>query len=213
MTTMTQSPTREVSRPSLDALHAHFLSILPRIELHARVAFRGVRCPGRRADCVQEAVCVAWAWFLRIKERGQKDVDTFVSALAGFAVRHVRSGRKLCRQESSKDALSPLAQRKHGFTARSLPAHDTGNALNTALDNLVDNAATPPPDQAAFRLDFPRWFGSLVEKKRRVAEDMMMGNTTQELAPMHGLSQGRVSQLRRELHASWRRFHGERVFA
>ncbi len=213
MTTVALSPTLEEPCPSLDALHAHFLSLLPRIELHAKVSFRHLRCPGRREDAVAEVIAVSWRWYLRIVSQGEKDVNEFVSALATFAVKHVRAGRKLCKMERPRDVLSPRAQRLHGFVAQSLPTHDTARPGNPVLEALRDNAATPPPDAAAFRLDFPRWLNSLGEKKSKVAEDMAVGHTTKELAPMHQLSEGRISQLRRELHASWRRFHGEPVFA
>src|SRR3954471_16687851 len=84
-------------------LHAHFLAILPRIETHARIYFRHVRCPGQRDDAIAETIAVCWRWFLRLAEQG-KDVNLFVSALATYAVRHVRSGRRLCGQLKSKDA-------------------------------------------------------------------------------------------------------------
>jgi hypothetical protein len=43
-----------MSAPSvhLAALHAAFLSILPRVELHAQIYFRGLKCPHRKADAV-----------------------------------------------------------------------------------------------------------------------------------------------------------------
>jgi hypothetical protein len=37
----------------LPRLHAAFLSILPRIELQARVYFRNLRCPAHQAEAVQ----------------------------------------------------------------------------------------------------------------------------------------------------------------
>jgi hypothetical protein len=191
----------------LAALHAHFLRIMPRIELHARIHFRHLKCPGKRDDAIAEAIAVSWKWFLRIDEQ-EKDVDEFVSALATYAVRHVRSGRRLCGQERSKDALSPLAQRRHGFLVQALPEHDTSPEDNPALAALTDNTITPPPEQAAFRIDYPRWLSSLRERKARIAQDMSLGFTTQELAPMHGVSMGRISQLRGEFHSSWHTFTG-----
>jgi hypothetical protein len=41
--------------PVLDRLHARFLALLPRIELHARTSFRHVKRPERKEDCIQEA--------------------------------------------------------------------------------------------------------------------------------------------------------------
>ena len=54
--------------------------------------------------------------------RRGKDVITFVGALARYAARAVRCGRRLTGQEKAKDVLSSLAQRRHGFTVGSLPA-------------------------------------------------------------------------------------------
>jgi hypothetical protein len=33
---------------------------------------------------------------------------------------------------------------------------------------LADNTVTPPPDAAAFRVDFARWLGSLGDRNRRL---------------------------------------------
>jgi hypothetical protein len=75
-----------------------FIEMLPRIERHARVCFRNVKCPQRKADCIQEVIAVCWKWFVCLAERG-KDASTFVSALATFAARAVRSGRRLAGKE------------------------------------------------------------------------------------------------------------------
>jgi hypothetical protein len=196
----------------IDGLHAAFLEIMPRIETHALIYFRHLKCPGRRADAVQETLAVAWKWFLRITQKG-KEVNEFVSTLASYAARHVRSGRGLCGQQPSQDALSPLAQARHGFATQPLPACDISTTENLALEALIDNTITPPPDQAAFRLDFPRWLESLGQRKRELARDLMSGERTGEVAARHGLSQGRVSQIRTELLLDWRRFHGETALA
>ena len=203
-----RQPDRPAAPPDLVALRSHFLAILPRIELHATISFRGVACPGRRDDLIAETVAVAWRWFLRLAERG-KGVDDFVMALADLAVRHVRSGRRLCRQESAKDVLSCRAQWTHNFTVQSLPEYESGVEGNEVIDALRDNTRTPPPEQAAFRIDYPAWLSRLGRRNRRIAEDMATGEGTQQLARKHKLSQSRISQLRRELHQDWRRFHGE----
>jgi hypothetical protein len=92
---------------------------------------------------------------------------------------------------------------------QTLPEVETGADGNKAIDALKDNTQTPPPDQAAFRIDFPLWLNSLQERKRLLAEDLMLGEHTQDAAVKHNVSQARVSQVRRELLLSWRRFHGE----
>ena len=38
--------------PTLESLHAGFLALLPRIELHARIYFRYLKCPHGKEDAV-----------------------------------------------------------------------------------------------------------------------------------------------------------------
>src|SRR4051812_43145507 len=47
------------------------------------------------------------------------------------------------------------------------------------------------------------------DRRRRITEDLLMGERTMDVAGRHGLSQGRISQLRRELMHDWRRFCGD----
>jgi hypothetical protein len=191
------------------ALHRGFLAILARIELHARIYFRAVKCPHRKDDAVAETIALSWKWYVRLVERG-KEPTRFPSALATYAARAVKSGRRLCGQERAEDVLSPLTQTHQGFGVQQLPGHSTlsGNPVSEAL---IDNTKSPVPEQAAFRLDFSAWLVSLGERNRKLAEDMALGHRTQDLADRHGLTQGRISQLRREFCLDWHRFHGEAV--
>lgn len=186
-----------------NAIEAGFLLALPRIVTHALIAFRFVRCPSRREECVVEASALAWRWYRRLSERG-RNPDAFISAIATYAARQVLCGRRLCGQEAGKDALSPLAQRRHRFAAQPI-ADDS----YLPLDALRANTRTPVPSQAAFRIDFPLWLASLNAPRRRLAEALMLGERPLDAAALLGVSPGRVSQMRRELYLSWHRFHGE----
>jgi hypothetical protein len=195
-----------------------FLVLLPRIELHARVYFRFMT-PDRKEEAVAEAVALAWRWFLRLTERG-KDVSPFVSALASYAARAVLSGRRLCGQLPARDVLSEAAQRRHGFTVQALPqstrqpfeevhASVQGQRHIDALEEMLrDNTVTPPPDQAAFRIDFSAWRRTRTERDRRLMADLMLGERTSHVSRKYGITAGRVSQLRREFHDDWDRFCG-----
>ena len=44
---------------------------------------------------------------------------------------------------------------------------------------------------------------------RQIAEDMSLDLGTQELADKHKVTPGRISQMRREFHDDYQRFHGE----
>src|SRR6266566_9097163 len=96
------APTTPDTTPA--CLHAAFCSILPRILLHGEVVFRGVKCPNQKEEALAELTALCWLWFIRLVAQG-KDATQFASALATFAARAVRAGRRLCGQEKSKDVL------------------------------------------------------------------------------------------------------------
>jgi hypothetical protein len=208
--------------PTPQALHAHFLAIMPRIRVHAEIHLGHIKCPGRRADAIAEVLALSWSWYVRAVEQG-KDPSEFVSALADFAVKHVRCGRRLCGQEKAKDVMSPRAQRNKGFTVESLPSstcqsHEEFYAsphgqdrMDAVEERLRDNTQSPIPDQAAFRIDYPAWLKQLERRKRKIVKDMVLDLGTMELAAKHKLSPGRISQMRREFFQDWHRFHGEEV--
>ncbi len=191
-------------------LHDAFLAfVLPKVLSHGQVWSRHIRCPHRRDDFIAEMVGLAWKWFVRLVERG-KDPTVFPTALASFAARAVRAGRRVAGQESARDVLSPVAQARHGFIVEKLP--DVATLGDHPLaDALADNTVTPPDEQVAFRLDFPAWLSTLGDRNRRVAEALMLGDRTTDVAGRHGMSAARVSQLRREFRRDWRAFCGEDV--
>jgi hypothetical protein len=84
-----------------------------------------------------------------------------------------------------------------------------GTANNVLSDALTDNSVTPPPDAAAFRIDFPRWLDGLPDRDRQLVERLMVGERTLAMARRFHVSPARISQLRRELCQDYSRFHGE----
>ena len=191
--------------PSLLALQAAFLTqVLPKVVSHGRVYFRHLRSAELKEEYIAEMVALAWKWHRRLAERG-KDATLFPTALARFAARAVRSGRRLAGMDRSKDVLSPQAQRRKGFAVGKLPEGSTlnGNPLEEAL---ADNTQSPVVEQVCFRLDFPPWRAGRTERDRRLLDDLMLGERTLDVAGKHGLSPGRVSQLRREFLLDWRRY-------
>jgi hypothetical protein len=85
-----------VTKDSLPSLHTHFLIVLlPRIQQHGKIYFRHLRCQHRKEEAIQEMTSLAWLWFLRLVEKG-KDPTRFPTAIATFAARAVKSGRRLC---------------------------------------------------------------------------------------------------------------------
>jgi hypothetical protein len=189
----------------LARLQAAFLaSVLPKVVSHGRVYFRHLKSAERKEECIAEMVALSWKWHLRLAERG-RDATRFPTALATFAARAVRSGRRLAGMDPARDVLSPQARQRHGFAVAKLPDYSApdGSPLHEALH---DNTQSPVDEQVCFRLDFPRWRASRTERDRRVLDDLMVGERTLDVAGKHGLSPGRVSQLRREFLTDWRLF-------
>jgi hypothetical protein len=201
-------------------LHDAFLQILPRIELHGHIVFRGLKCLDRKQDLIAEMVALAWVWFLRLMEKG-KDPTQFPSVLAAYAARAVKAGRRVCGQEKCKDVMSPRAQQRYRFRVEGLPSstqtcHEQchscphGQALQDAVEaRLRHNTMTPPDEQAMFRIDFACWLASLTPRERHLIAAMARNERTTDLGRMFELSAGRISQLRREFHHGWLRFTGE----
>jgi hypothetical protein len=190
---------------ALARLQADFLDlVLPKVLSHGRVYFRHVWSTELKEEYIAEMVALTWKWHLRLAERG-KDSTRFPTALATFAARAVRSGRRLAGMDRAKDVLSPQAQQRQGFVVAKLPDCSTldGSPLDEALH---DNTKSPPDQQAMFRIDFPAWRASRTERDRRVLDELMLGERTLDVAGKYGLSPGRVSQLRREFHDDWEFF-------
>jgi hypothetical protein len=190
--------------PTVVQLQTRFLAVLPRIETHARIYFRHLKCLHQRDEALAECLALAWWWFIRLVRRG-KNPEAFISVLADFAARAVSSGRRLCGQEKVNEVLSPVAQRRHGFTVQRL--HPCGSPPGSPWDDaLKDNTQTPVPSQVIFRVEFPIWRSRRNKRDQRIIDRLLLGERTGAVAQAFNLSPGRVAQLRRHFHADWLRF-------
>jgi hypothetical protein len=182
-----------------------FLKMLPLIRHQARLAFRRL-LPELKEELVQEVIANAYCRFSRLVRTGKADL-AFATPLADFAIRQVIAGRQVGNKQNCHDVFSVVAQRQEGFTLRTLPSDCSESNIWSEI--LADDTLTPVPDQAAFRLDFPVWLKIQDRRKRRLARFLMVGNNGTEAAKRFGVSLARISQLRRELQASWQAFQGE----
>src|SRR5690242_15382827 len=100
------------------AAEPNFLDMLPTIRRVAHYAFRRMRSAVRK-DLIAEVVANAFAAFRRLIARGRAAL-IFPTVLAKFAIRQVRTGRRVGSKRSVLDVLSPYAQRGKGFAVESL---------------------------------------------------------------------------------------------
>jgi hypothetical protein len=205
---MSKLPFPHLSPEQLAILQTQFDAIRPQIETHGRIYFRHVRCKHRLADLIAEMLTLGWQWFVRLMLRG-KDPRTFLAMFNKRLGQHIKCGRRVCGKEKAGDVMSSSTQQQEGFVVQSLPTYDTGVEDNEAIDALRDNTKTPPPDQVQFRLDFPAWRLTRCERDRRVIDELMQGERTLDVSNRHGLSPGRISQLRREFCHDYARFCGD----
>ena len=200
----------------LATLHAQFLVILPRVELHGRIYFRFL-APDQKDDLIQEMRALAWKWYLSLHERGKNPTD-FVKAFTTLLARAVFSGRRLVGLEKAKDVMNAFTQRRNGFSVEPLPisprtSHEqlyglpNGQELHDAYEErLRDNTTTPVPDQVQFRIDWPAWLATLSGRERRMIRAMARSESTKDISREFELSPARISQKRSEFREEWVRF-------
>ena len=197
---------------SLDGWQSSFLQVLPAVETHARIQFR--RLPlEQREDAVQEAIASACVSFQVLAANGKLTV-AHPSTLATYAVKFVRNHRHVGgHQDGPRDVMSPVCQRRHGVKVVSYDRHQVPASLRDGSDGwkrvAVADRNANIPDVIAFALDFGRWLQILSHRDRSIIQALTSGDTTKAVADQFGLSEGRVSQLRRKFEQLWRVFQGE----
>ncbi len=198
----------KASRPATkprSAWHDGFLDLLPTIQKFARIAFR-CRNIEAQEEAVQETIANALVAYVRLVEQGKEDI-VFAGPLVRYAVAQVRCGRRVAARLNIRDVLSEYCQRSKAIVVERL---DQFNAHDGEWQEiLVEDKRVTPADLAASRIDYPAFLVTLTKLKRRIAETLASGETPGDVARSFGLSRGRISQIRRELHDAWLRFHGD----
>jgi len=186
-----------------------FLDMLPKIRQQAHFAFRD-EPRSRRQELISEVVANCWAAFVRLVERGRIDI-VYPTPLAQFAIRQVRDGRTVGGKLNVRDVSSGYAQRRKHFAVNALDRFDKDK--QEWKEVLVEDKHAGPAEIAAARIDFAAWLRLLPKRLRRIAETLAKGETTKKTAKRFHVSQGRISQLRRELQQNWDDFQGDVSFA
>jgi hypothetical protein len=182
-----------------------FLNLLPLLQRALRYRFRQLR-QDERAESVQEAIAIAWIMYARLAESGREH-QACPTALARYAAARVRSGRRAVGAKGRHDVMSAFCRRRFGVQLERLEPHF--KVTNAWQEILVDDRRATPADLAAMRVDFRSWLDSLTARKRQLAKMLSLGEPTHRVARAFGLSRGRISQLRKELKASWEHFQSE----
>lgn len=155
-------------------------------------------------DVVPAALVAAKRAFRGRWDRGELIVDTIHEAWIGwrlcptappqaharYAALRVKSGRHFRQSSRSYEGPNPRRNPK---------------PLRVPFDpsEVLAKASENPAVVGGFRIDFDAWLEGLAVRQREIVKACLAGETGQEMAKRFVLSEGRVSQLRRELYEDW----------
>ena len=196
---------RVFKNPNIPKWHKDFLAMLPKIRQHAAVSFRHLK-PEAREESVQEVVANALRAYVRLVQLKKVSL-AFPTVLARFGVAQVRDGRKVGGHLNVHDVSSDYAQQQKGFHVERLDQYDRNE--ESWLEVFIEDRKSGPAAVAMMKMDFTAWLKSLPYRVRRIAKLLATGERTSTVAEKFTLSPGRISQLRRELAQSWKKFQGE----
>jgi hypothetical protein len=182
----------------------NFLAVLPAVQTHASIQFGRLR-PEAREEATAATVARAFVDYGHLAKR-HRLAHAYAGTLASYAVRRVRAHRSVGGHQTAKDVLSPIAQKRHGFTLASLSPWDA--AEDTWREVVVESRRVSPADRAAFDLDFAQWLSRWPARHRRLINGLAASERVTDLAKRFRVSLGRISQLRRRYAASWQKFQG-----
>lgn len=192
------------SNPISTEHRQQFLKMLPKIRLHARVAFRHLD-PEAKQEAIQDVICNAWKAFVALVNRGKADL-AYATPLAMYGVRQHRDHRRVGAKLNIRDVLSSYCQNRKHLTVERLDRFD--HKEDVWLEVLLEDRHAGPFDIVRTKLDFAGWLRSLPVRLRRIAKFLANGGTTSDAAEKFRVSAGRISQIRRELKEAWDRFVG-----
>jgi hypothetical protein len=180
-----------------------FVAMLPEIQQRLRRAFRHLD-PASREESIAEGVVHSLLSFVRLHEQGRAEAAS-ASSLAWYAALAVKRGRPAGNRIRSTEPLSRYAQLGNGIQLE--------QGYGNWLELLIEDKRASVPDQVAAKLDVGAWFATLTQRMKQIARDLAYGFSTSEVAEKHGVTPGRISQLRRTLEESWAAFQQEAVSA
>jgi hypothetical protein len=178
---------------------SNFIALLPEIERKLRLAFCRLD-PDACEDAIEEGIVHCLLAYIRLHDQGRAEIAT-PSSLAWYSSRHVKRGRPASGRMNGKDPLSRYAQLGKGIQVERLHSK--------WIDAFVQDKRAPVADQVAAKLDVSAWFSTLPRRMKQIAKDLAFGYSTFEVARKHGVTAGRISQLRRSLEQSWAAFQKE----
>ena len=162
--------------------HTHtFTALLPEMQRMAAAAFRHLD-PEAQEEAVQNTLALTWKAFHALIEQGRADEPDIVKSCLWFSIKQTRVGRKVEGESRAKDIHKNSHRGRAKFEM-------------VELTQFVSDEA-PVPDQVSFRIDVPAFLATLSDRQQRMAEALMNGSTTSEVADTFKVTASAVSQFR-----------------
>src|SRR5205085_2152920 len=141
-----------------------FIRVLPQIERQLAYAFRDLDEEAQE-EAVQEGVVNCCVAYERLVRQGRIEF-AFPSALGRFAIKRIKGGRMIGTRRNVWDPLSRYCQLQKGCKVEQLGK--LSRQHGEWIQVMVEDRRTPVPDQAAFRIDVPRWLARLAIRTRKI---------------------------------------------
>jgi hypothetical protein len=180
---------------SLAALQATFTNHLPTLEKMAKISFRHLP-PEAKEESISNAIGLCWKFIYNLFLKGRAREKGMLASCMRFAIKQTREGRTPQGCPRAKDAFDLRRFGKVTFEDFDL--------------NDYLGRSTPIADQVSFKLDVPKFFRECLSvRDRKLAKDLARGLSTSEAAKKYKVSDGRISQFRREFMEKFNAFFTE----
>ena len=128
-----------------------------------------------------------------------------------FITRHFgKLHRSHGSQESKKRENFPRVNSVAYHHRQDRPTKKRSHFQQVDLDlNEIADIGAPPSLSVPGWIDYQEWLRRYGARKRKIAKALAIGETTHDVARQFGVSDGRISQMRREFMLDWNKFQGE----
>lgn len=140
--------------------------------------------PDAMEEAVQNSLALTWQSYHALIEQDRAGDPGIIKSILWYSLKQTRAGRALSRSgnTNAKDATT---------------AARTGKVRFESVDlRQFESDSTPIPERVAFRIDLPKFLGTLNDRQRDMADDLMAGERTQDVAKKYDVTPGAVSQFR-----------------
>ena len=153
-------------------------------------------------ECLQDLTCLAYDFYLSLVSRELID-RIFYTPIMKYSIGRFKEGRHFTGS-NSVDVLADATRIQGRVEVESIELYN--DKKHTWNECFVTDGRINVAHEVAFKIDCETWMNTFDWKRREILEAMIDGYSNQELSQRFQVSQGRISQHRREFVESWQEF-------